>query len=80
MYTLNYVNWRWIPSRIPPEFRLIPADSPRNTQNPWIPPGFRGESVGEWKVLEAEDRHKEIPPNTICIEDIVEAQLLFEGI
>jgi len=51
------VNWRRIPPRIPlesagiPEFRLIPADSPRNTWIPWIPPGIRGESVGEWKVL-----------------------------
>ena len=51
------VNWRRIPPWIPPEsagipeFRLIPADPPRNTWIPWIPPGFRGESVGEWKVL-----------------------------
>lgn len=29
---------------------------------------------------EAEDRHKEIPPNTIRVGDIVEAQLSFEGI
>jgi hypothetical protein len=29
---------------------------------------------------EAEDRHKEIPPNAIRVGDIVEAQLSFEGI
>ena len=29
---------------------------------------------------EAEDRHKEIPPNAICVGDIIEAQLSFEGI
>ena len=29
---------------------------------------------------EAEDRHKEIPPNTIRVGDIVEAQLSFKGI
>ena len=39
------VNWRRIPPRIPPEsagipeFRRIPADSPRNT---WIPGGISG--------------------------------------
>ena len=29
---------------------------------------------------EAEDRHKEIPPNAIRVGDIVEVQLSFEGI
>ena len=56
MYTLNYVFDSELKVDSPPEsagileFQLIPADSPWNTQIPWILPGFRGESVGEWRI------------------------------